>query len=69
MNTKLQNLMIKINNFLFENNEIGADRILHFVFAAWIVAECKLWGVSAMMIGFISIVTLFFLKEKLTSKF
>ena len=64
MENKLKELMVKINNFLFENPNIGVDKVLHFVVAAWFVAELKVYGVTPMMLGFIFITILAFIKEK-----
>ena len=64
MKDKLKKLMSKINNFLFENPNIGVDRVLHFVVAAWFVSEFKIYGVFTMMLSFLFISFLVFFKEK-----
>lgn len=61
---KLNNLMTIINNFLFENPNINVERVLHFFFAAWFVAEFKFFGCIYMIIGLILISLLSLFKEK-----
>lgn len=48
--------------------KVGVDKLLHFFVAAWVVAECKAYGVSAAGIGFVVIVVLAFLKERFLDK-
>lgn len=43
--------------------KVGVDRLLHFFVAAWIVAECKAYGVAPMLLGFVVIVLLAVVKE------
>ena len=64
MKDNLKKLMSKINNFLFENPNIGIDKVLHFVVAAWFVSEFKIYGITPMMLSFLFISILAFIKEK-----
>ena len=43
--------------------KFGADKLLHFFVAAWIVAECKVYGVAPMLLGFVVTVLLAVVKE------
>ena len=64
MKDKIKKLMSKINNFLFENPNIGVDKVLHFVVGAWFVSEFKIYGVFPMMLSFLFTSILAFIKEK-----
>lgn len=69
MENKLKQLMTKINEFLFENQNFGIDKVLHFFVGAWFVAEFKIYGVIPMMVSwFIIIIILSFIKEKYMDK-
>ena len=57
---------MKLMNKLVE--KFGADRLLHFFVAAWIVAECKSYGVAPMLLGFVVIVFLAVVKEYVLDK-
>lgn len=43
--------------------KVGVDKLLHFFLAAWVVAECKAYGVAPMLLGFVAIVLLSVIKE------
>ena len=43
--------------------KVGVDKLLHFFLAAWIVAECKAYGVVPMLLGFVAVVLLAVVKE------
>lgn len=43
--------------------KVGVDKLLHFFVAAWLVAECKSYGVAPMLLGFVVIVLLSVVKE------
>ena len=49
--------------------KIGADKLLHFFVAAWVVAECKAYGIEAGCIAWITVVILSVIKEKLFDKY
>ena len=44
--------------------KIGADKLLHFFVAAWVVAECKAYCIEAGCIAWITVVILSVIKEK-----
>lgn len=44
--------------------KFGVDKLLHFLVAAWVVAELKIYGVAFGCLGFIAILILAFAKEK-----
>lgn len=44
--------------------EVGADKLLHFLLTAWLVAEAKIYGVFPMMIVFVAVIILGMAKEK-----
>ena len=58
--------MIKRFNAWME--KVGVDKLLHFFVAAWIVAECKSYGVAPMLLGFVVIVLLAIIKEYVLDK-
>lgn len=57
--------MAKINTWI---EKVGIDKITHFAFAAWLVAECKAYGIGAGCIGFLVVTILSFIKEKWMDK-
>ena len=48
--------------------KVGVDRLLHFFVAAWIVAECKSYGVAPMLLGFVAVILLAIIKEYILDK-
>ena len=52
---------MKLTNKLVE--KIGADKLLHFFVAAWVVSECKAFGIIAGFIGWIAVIILSAIKE------
>lgn len=50
-------------------DQVGLERIAHFLVAAWVVAEFKDYGIGAGCIGFLFIVVLAFVKEKFLDKY
>lgn len=62
----MKKLIKKFNAWM---EKVGVDRLLHFSIAAWIVAECKMYGIGAAGIGFVVLMILSFLKEKLGGSF
>ena len=54
--------MNKLNSWI---EKIGADKLLHFFVAAWVVAECKPYGTTAMLLSFVAIILLSIVKEYL----
>lgn len=57
---------MKLTDKLIE--KVGADKLLHFLTAAWIVAECKTYSITAGCISFITVLLLSFIKEKWLDK-
>lgn len=57
---------MKLTDKLVE--KVGADRLLHFFVAAWVVAECKAYGIEAGCIAWITVVILSVIKEKVFDK-
>lgn len=53
--------MRKVNAWI---EKVGIDKITHFAVAAWIVAECKAYGIGAACIGWVLVLVLSFIKEK-----
>lgn len=43
---------------------VGVDKLLHFFVAAWIVSECKAYGIGVGCIAWITVVILSVIKEK-----
>ena len=43
--------------------KFGADKLLHFFVSAWLVAECKEFGIAAGFFGWIAVIVLSVLKE------
>lgn len=58
---------MKLTDKLVE--KVGVDKLLHFFVAAWVVSECKAFGIGVGCIGFLVIVVLAFVKEKFLDKF
>ena len=52
---------MKLTDKLVE--KIGADRLLHFFVAAWLVSECKSFGIIAGFFGWIVVIILSAVKE------
>lgn len=48
--------------------KVGVDKMLHFFVAAWVVAECKIYGVMWGCIGFAVIAILALVKEMYIDK-
>ena len=53
---------MKLTDKLVE--KIGVDKMLHFFVAAWLVSECKAFGIEVGCIAWIVVVMLAFVKEK-----
>ena len=53
---------MKLTDKLVE--KVGMDKMLHFLVAAWVVAECKAYGIGAGCIAWIAVVVLSAVKEK-----
>ena len=43
--------------------KIGADKLLHFFVAAWLVSECKAFGIVAAFFSWIAVIILSAIKE------
>lgn len=52
---------MKLTDKLVE--KIGADKLLHFFVAAWLVSECKAFGIIAGFFGWIVVIILSAVKE------
>ena len=52
---------MKLTDKLVE--KVGADRLLHFFVAAWLVSECKAFGIIAGFFGWIAVIILSAVKE------
>jgi hypothetical protein len=52
--------MNKLNSWI---EKIGADKLLHFFVAAWMVSECKAYGIGVGCIAWIVVVVLSWIKE------
>jgi hypothetical protein len=52
---------MKLTDKLIE--KIGADKLLHFFVAAWLVSECKAFGIIAAFFGWIVVIILSAIKE------
>ena len=57
---------MKLTDRLVE--KIGADKMLHFFVAAWVVAECKAYGVAPMLLGFVAVILFSVVKECVLDK-
>ena len=44
-------------------NKFGYDKLLHFFVAAWLVSECKAFGIIVGFIGWIAVIVLSVAKE------
>lgn len=44
-------------------NKFGYDKLLHFFLAAWVVSECKAFGIDVGCIAWIVVVVLSWIKE------
>lgn len=64
--SKLKEWQSRLN---FKIDQVGLERIAHFLVAAWVVAECKAYGIGVGCIGFLVIVVLSFVKEKFLDKY
>lgn len=69
----IQKIMSKLKEWQSRLNvkidQVGLERIAHFLVAAWVVAECKAYGIGVGCIGSLVIVTLAFVKEKFLDKY
>ena len=52
---------MKLTDKLVE--KIGVDKLLHFFVAAWLVSECKAFGIIAGFFGWIAVIILSAVKE------
>ena len=52
---------MKLTNKLVE--KVGVDKLLHFFVAAWVVSECKAFGIIAGFFGWIAVIILSAIKE------
>lgn len=43
--------------------KVGVDKLLHFFVAAWVVSECKAFGIIAGFFGWIAVIVLSAVKE------
>lgn len=43
--------------------KVGVDKLLHFFVAAWLVSECKAFGIGVGCIAWIVVVVLSWIKE------
>lgn len=59
-------MLIEKFNAWMEN--VGVDKLLHFFVAAWVVSECKAYGVAPMLLSFVVIVLLSVVKECVLDK-
>lgn len=57
---------MKITNKLVE--KFGADKLLHYAVGGWLTAICSLFGWIGLLAGFILVVVLSFIKERLDDK-
>mgnify|MGYP003424817653 FL=1 len=57
---------MKIINKLVER--YGADKLLHYAVGGWLTAICSLFGWIGLLAGFILVVVLSFIKERLDDK-
>ena len=57
---------MKITNKLVE--KFGADKLLHYAVGGWLTAICSLFGWIGLLAGFILVVALSFIKERLDDK-
>lgn len=52
---------MKLTDKLVE--KVGVDKLLHFFVAAWLVSECKAYGIGVGCIAWIVVVVLSWIKE------
>ena len=52
---------MKLTDKLVE--KVGVDKLLHFFVAAWVVSECKAFGIGVGCIAWIVVVVLSWIKE------
>lgn len=52
---------MKLTDKLVE--KVGVDKLLHFFVAAWVVSECKAFGIGVGCIAWIVVVILSWIKE------
>lgn len=52
---------MKLTDKLVE--KVGADKLLHFFVSAWLVSECKAFGIIAGFFGWIVVIVLSAIKE------
>lgn len=52
---------MKLTNKLVE--KVGADKLLHFLVTAWIMAEAKCFGLVPMLVVFVLLIVLGIFKE------
>jgi hypothetical protein len=52
---------MRLTDKLVEN--VGVDKLLHFFVAAWLVSECKAFGIGVGCIAWIVVVVLSWIKE------
>jgi hypothetical protein len=52
---------MKLTNFLVD--KFGSDKLLHFLVTAWLVSEAKFFGIIPMIVIFILVIILGFIKE------
>lgn len=57
---------MKLTDKLVE--KIGVDKMLHFFVAAWLVSECKAYGVAPMLLGFVAVILFSVVKECVLDK-
>lgn len=57
---------MKITNKLVE--KFGADKLLHYAVGGWLTAIGSLFGGDGLLAGFILVVVLSFIKERLDDK-
>ena len=48
--------------------KVGVDKLLHFFVAAWLVAECKAYGIPPMLLGFVAVILFSVVKEYVLDK-
>jgi hypothetical protein len=53
-------MLKKWNNFI---ERIGADKLLHLFLFAWVVAEAKMFGLTAMWVAYFIMAVLSVIKE------
>lgn len=63
---KLNEMQSRVNAWI---EKVGLESITHFFVAAWLVAECKVYGFGAGCIGFVAVCVLAFVKEKFLDKY